>query len=139
MANQLYDKGREGFLDGSIDWDDDTIKAVACDASYAPNFATDLALSDIPSGARVATSLALGGKTVAAGVADADDPVFSAVPAGSTIVRIVLYQDAAGVEADSRLIGAIDTLAGGGALSIPTSGGDIIFRFDDGSNKVFKL
>ena len=26
MANALYDPGREGFLDGSIDWDTATIK-----------------------------------------------------------------------------------------------------------------
>src|SRR5690348_14993943 len=31
MANSLYDKGREGFLDGSIDWDTDTIKAALVD------------------------------------------------------------------------------------------------------------
>ena len=138
MANGLYDKGREGFLDGSIDWDTDTIVAVACDADYTPNLATDDTLADIPAGGRVATSAALTSKTVAAGVADADDALFSAVPGGSTINRIVLVQDT-GVEATSRLIGQIDTLAGGGSVSVPTSGGDIIFRWDNGSNKIFKL
>lgn len=31
MGNALYEKGREGFLDGSIDWDTNTIKAALCD------------------------------------------------------------------------------------------------------------
>jgi hypothetical protein len=31
MANALFDKGREGFLDGSIDWDTNTISAVLLD------------------------------------------------------------------------------------------------------------
>ena len=80
----------------------------------------------------------LTGKTVAAGVADADDPLFTAVTAGKTLNRIVLFRDT-GVAGTSRLIGAIDTLAGGGAMSIPTSGGDLLFRFDNGANKIFKL
>lgn len=138
MANQLYDGGREGFLDGSIDWDNDTIKAVVTDNTYTPLLASHRNLSDIPGGARVAISAALGVKTVAAGVADADDPVFIGVPGGKTINRIVLYKDT-GVEATSRLIGQLDTLAGAVPVSIPTSGGDIIFRWDNGSNKIFKL
>lgn len=31
MANALFEKGREGFLDGSIDWDTDTIKIALVD------------------------------------------------------------------------------------------------------------
>ena len=41
MANALYDKGREGFLDGSIDWDTNTIKCVLIDvADYTVNLST---------------------------------------------------------------------------------------------------
>jgi len=138
VANTLYDKGREGFLAGDIDWDGHTIKCVVTDATYTPNFATDQFLSDIPGGAQISVSPALTGKTVAAGVADADDPLFTAVTAGKTLNRIVLFRDT-GVAGTSRLIGAIDTLAGGGAMSIPTSGGDLLFRFDNGANKIFKL
>ena len=57
MANALYDKGRQGFLEGSIDWDTDTIKVVLIDtADYTVNLATHQYLSDIPAAARVATS-----------------------------------------------------------------------------------
>ena len=31
MVNALFEKGREGFLDGTIDWDTNTIKAMAVD------------------------------------------------------------------------------------------------------------
>ena len=32
--NQLYGKGREGFLGSDIDWDADVIKVVAVDARW---------------------------------------------------------------------------------------------------------
>lgn len=35
MTNALFEKGREGFLDGSIDWDTDTIKAFLVDLNTA--------------------------------------------------------------------------------------------------------
>lgn len=138
MANALYANGREGFLAGDIDWDANTIKVVACDNTYTLNLATDKFLSAIGGGARISTTAALTGKTVTAGVADADDALFAGVAAGKTIVRLVIYADT-GVDATSRLIGQIDTLAGGTPISVPTSGGDILFRFDNGSNKIFKL
>lgn len=138
MANSLYDKGREGFLDGSIDWDTDNIKVVACDATYTPNLATDTFLSDIPAGGQIKFSGNLASKTVAAGVADAADVTLSAVPAGKTVNRFVVYKDT-GVSTTSRLIASIDTLSGGGAVSISTSGGDITIVWDNGANKIFKL
>lgn len=47
MANGLYDAARESFLNADIDW----------------------SVDDIPAGARIAVSAALGSKTSAAGVA----------------------------------------------------------------------
>jgi len=35
MASRLFEKGREGFLDGSIDWDTNTIKAALLDLNTA--------------------------------------------------------------------------------------------------------
>ena len=35
MANALFEKGREGFLDGTIDWDTNTIKAALIDTGTA--------------------------------------------------------------------------------------------------------
>lgn len=142
MANALYDKGREGFLAGEIDWDTATIKALLVDTgNYSVNTATHTFVSDIPSAARVATSPALSSKTVAAGVADAADTTFTAVT-GATVEAIVLFQSSAvGGGADvadtaQRLIAYIDTATG---LPVTPNGGDITITWDNGANKIFKL
>jgi len=135
MATALYGKGREGFLDGSIDWDTNTIKAVLIDAAdYTVSIDVHDNLDDIPGAARVATSSALSGKTVTLGVADADDVTFSAV-SGDQCEALVLYKDT-GTESTSRLIAYIDNATG---LPVTPSGGDIIVAWDNGANKIFKL
>jgi ApbE superfamily uncharacterized protein (UPF0280 family) len=135
MANRLYDKGREGFLDGSIDWDTDVIKAVLVDgADYVPDTATHDFLDDIPIAGRVATSAALAGKTVALGVADANDVTLTGV-AGDPSEYIVLFKDT-GSAATSRLIALIDTATN---LPVTPNGGDIIVQWDNGANRIFKL
>jgi hypothetical protein len=135
MANALYDKGREGFLDGSIDWDTDTIKVVLVDTDdYSVDLANHDNLDDIAAGARVATSPALSSKTVAAGVADAADTAFSSV-SGDQSEALVIYKDT-GVESTSRLIAYIDSATG---LPVTPNGGDINVQWDSGANKIFKL
>ena len=135
MANALYDKGREGFLDGSIDWDTDTIKVALVTAGYTPNLSTHQFYSDITPGSNVVgTPATLGSKTVAAGVADAADVTFSAVT-GSAVTQLVIYKDT-GTPTTSRLIALIDT---GTGLPVTPNGGDIIIAWDSGSNRIFKL
>ena len=36
MANKLYDKAREAFLKGDIDWLNDTVKVVLVDTADTP-------------------------------------------------------------------------------------------------------
>lgn len=135
MSNALYDKGREGFLDGSIDWDTNTIKFVFVDeADDTIDLAVDDNLDDRAAGSRVATSDALGSKTVTAGVADAADSTILLVT-GDQFESIDLYKDT-GTESSSRLIANIDT---GTGLPCTPSGGDITVRWDSGANKIFKL
>jgi len=135
MANALYDKGREGFLDGSIDWDTDDIRCILVDAAdYTVDLATHDNLDDIPAPARVAVSGALTGKTVAAGVADADDVTFASVT-GDPCEAIVIYKHT-GVESTSRLIAYIDSATG---LPVTPNGGDITTQWDNGADKIFKL
>jgi hypothetical protein len=135
MANVLYDKGRQGFLDGSIDWDTDDIRAILIDtADYTVNLATHDNLDDIPGAARVAVSGALAGKTVTDGVADANDVTFSAV-SGDECEAIVLYKHT-GTESTSRLIAYIDTASG---LPVTPNGGDIEVQWADGDDKIFRL
>lgn len=135
MANSLYDPGREGFLDGSIDWDTDTIKVGLIDAAdYTKNLATHDNWDDVPSGARVAVSGALGSKTKTAGVADAADVTLSAVT-GDQSEQIIGFKDT-GTESTSRLIFNIDTATN---LPVTPNGGDIVIQWDGGANKIFKL
>lgn len=135
MASGLYAKGREGFLDGSIDWDTNTIKCCLVDAAdYTVNLATHDNLDDVPSGARVGTPQTLTSKTVTDGVADAADVTFTAVT-GDVSEAIVIWKDT-GTESTSRLICYIDTATG---LPVTPNGGDIVIAWDSGANKIFKL
>jgi hypothetical protein len=135
MANALYGKGREGFLDGSIDWDTDDIRVILVDAAdYTLSIDVHDNLDDIIAGARVAVSGALASKTVTLGVADAADITISTVT-GDQFEYIVLYKHT-GVESTSRLIACIDTATG---LPCTPNGGDITIQWDSGANKIFKL
>ena len=135
MTNALYDKGREGFLDGSIDWDTDDIRAILIDvADYTVDLAAHDNLDDIPAAARVAVSGALASKTVAAGVADAADVTWSEVT-GDQCEAIVLYKHT-GTDSTSRLIAYIDSATG---LPVTPNGGDIKVEWDSGADKIFKL
>lgn len=135
MADKLYDKGREGFATAEIDWIDDTIKAVLVDTgAYTFNQSSHQFLSDIASGARIATSSALAVKSATAGVCDADDVTFSTVT-GPTVEAVVLYKDT-GTASTSRLIAYIDSATG---LPVTPNGGDINVVWDNGANKIFKL
>jgi hypothetical protein len=136
MANALYDKGRQGFLEGSIHFGTDTIKAVLIDeALYTVDLANHDFLDDVPALARVGAPQTLGSKTVTNGVADAADITFPAVPLHDPVEAILIYQDT-GVEATSRLIAYINSATG---LPVTPNGGDISVAWDNGANKIFKL
>jgi len=135
MANALFDKARQRFLEGQFNWNTDTIKAVLVDTgTYTVNLSAHEFLSDIGTGARIATSGAFTGKATAGGAADANDVTFTSVT-GASIEAIVLYKDT-GTDATSPLIAFIDTATG---LPITPNGGDIIVTWDNGANKIFKL
>ena len=136
MANALYGKGREGFLDGSIDWDTDDIRVILVDMADYPAFSIDVDdnLDDIPTAARVKVSDALASKTVTLGVADAADKTLSAVT-GDVSEALVIYKHT-GVESTSRLIAYIDSATG---LPVTPNGGGIAIQWDGGANKIFKL
>ena len=135
MANALYDKGREGFLDGSIDWDTNDIRLILIDeADDTIDLSVDDNLDDRAGAARVATSGAFASKTVTNGVADAGDVTLSAV-SGDPSESMDIYKHT-GTESTSRLICNIDTATG---LTVTPNGGDITITWDSGANKIFKL
>lgn len=131
MANTLYDKGREAFLAGDADWDANTIKVSLLSSSYTFSQAHDF--YDDLSGV-VATSSALGSKTVTSGVADAANVTFSAV-SGSQVTQFVIWVDT-GVAGTSRLLVYFDTASN---LPVTPNGGDITIQWSDGADKIFKL
>ena len=135
MANSLYDRGRQGFLAGEIDWDANDIRLILIDeADDTIDLAADEDLADRAGAARVATSSAFGTKTTTAGVADAADVTLSSVT-GDVSESIDLYQHT-GTEATSLLIANIDTATG---LPVTPNGGNITVQWDSGANKIFKL
>jgi hypothetical protein len=135
MSNALYGKGRQKFLEGTFHWLTDDFKAVLVDlADYTLQIDVHEFLSDIPAGARVATSGILGTKTSTLGVADAANATFSAVT-GDVSEAIVVYKDT-GDAATSPLVAYIDSATG---LPVTPNGGDITVQWDDGANKIFKL
>lgn len=138
MSNALYDKGREAFLTGAINWSSDTIKVVGVTSSYTPNLSTHQFHSDL--GANIVfTSGALGTKTTTAGVADAADITISAV-SGSAVQYLAIYKDTT-VSGTSPLIALLDTATvnGSGNLPFTPNGGDVQITWDSGANKIFKL
>lgn len=139
-ANALYDIGRQGFLDATIDWDTAVIKMVLVDSgTYTVNLSTHQFMSSV-SGI-VATSAALASKTTTAGVADAADVTYTAVT-GASAEALLIYQSSAvtgGSDVASsaqRVIAYIDTATG---LPVTPNGGDITVTFDSGTNRIFKL
>lgn len=135
MANALFDAGREGFLAGDIAWDTDDIRC--CLVRGYTFSASHTALSDVTGagGTVVQSSSAFTSKTTTAGVADAADVLFSAVPAGSAITSVIIYKEGAN-DAGRKLIAYIDT---GTGLPITPTGADITVAWSNGANKIFKL
>lgn len=134
MANALYDKGREFFLNGAIDWTNDNIKVVLIDTGV---YTVDLVNHDFHddlSGIISTLTGNLGTKTTTAGVADAADITFTSVT-GAESEALVIYRDS-GSSATSELIAYIDTASG---LPVTPNGGDITVTWDSGSDKIFKL
>lgn len=118
MASALYPSFKALLLGGDIDLASDDIRAIIVDtADYTYSAAHDF-LDDVPAGARVAVSSALGSKTITSGVFDAADVTFSAVT-GDSVEAIVLYKHT-GVDATSSLIAYID------GISVTPNGGNIV-------------
>lgn len=142
MASALFDPGREGFLDGTIDWDTAVMKAALLRSytfSAAHKFVSDITTAG---GVLVATSAALTTKTATSGVADGDDITWASVAAGAACQAILVFQSSAvtgGVDVAAtaqRVIAFIDT---GTGLPVTPNGGDITVVWDNTANRIFKL
>ena len=80
MANTLFDKARQRFLEAQINWMTDTIKCILVDTgAYTPQTAIHEHLADIPLVARIAGPVTLTAKATTGGAADAADLAASAL------------------------------------------------------------
>lgn len=134
MANALFPLGRQGFLDGSIDWDTDDIRVMFVKSTYSYD-ANDQFLSDLGA-VDNGRSAALGTKTVALGVAGAADSTLTATAAVACNALVVFKHT--GSDATARLIAYIDTPASGLPFT-PAASQVVPITFDTGANKIFKL
>lgn len=135
MANVLYDRGREGFLDGSIDWDTDDVRVLLVRSTYTFSAAHDF-LDDITTGNENGRSAALGSKTVTSGVADAADTTITATAAVACNALVIFKHT--GSDATARLIGYIDSPSSGLPFT-PSASQVVNITWDNGANKIFKL
>lgn len=142
MANSLYDPGREGILDGTIDVNVAVVK-VALVSGYTFSAAHKF-MSDIVGaggGTIQGTPQTLTTKSFTSGVFDSADPSFPLVPTAPAC-KLVYYQASAvtgGADVANtaqRVICQVDT---GTNLPITPNGGDINVAHDNGANKIFKL
>lgn len=132
--SQMYDKGRQKIVDGTVDLLAQDIKAVLVDTALYTFSASHEFLSSIASGARVATSPALSSKQVlSGGVFDAADVNVVAV-SGASIEAIAIIQDT-GNAATSPLLAWI-TSAGG--MPYTPNGDDILIVWDSGQYRIFR-
>lgn len=134
MANQLYDKGREGILDRTIDMTGD-VRVMLVESTYTFSAAHDF-LDDITSGNDNGRSAALASKTYTSGVFDAADTTITAT-AAIACNALVIYQHT-GSDATARLIAYIDTPTSGLPFT-PSASQVVNIAWDNGANKIFKL
>jgi hypothetical protein len=133
MANALYPKAKEAFLNADIDMATDTITIALVDTGNYTFDSGHQFRSDVSDSA-VISSTDLLNKTMTNGVFDADDATFTSVT-GANCEALIIFQNT-GSQANSRLIAFIDSATG---LPILPNGGDITVAFSSGSNRIFAL
>ena len=133
MANALYPKAKESFINAHINMSANTITIALVDTGVYTYSTSHQFRSDVSNSAVIA-STALSNKTVANGVFDADDATFTSVT-GANCEALLIFQDT-GVQSTSRLIAYIDSATG---LPILPNGGDITVVFSSGASKIFAL
>jgi hypothetical protein len=141
VANAAWSSAKEGFLDGSIDWDTATQKA-ALVRGYTFNDAHKFVSDLTGAGGSIVASVTLTSKTVTGGAAGCANPVFSGVAAGAAIPAIVIYQSSAAsggadvATSAQRLIAYYDSATG---LPVTPNGQSITAAVDTGPNRLFRI
>lgn len=118
----IYEIAKQKMMDSTLG--NLTSATVKIGLVTTANLVTDTALPT-----RVGTDQTLTGVTVASGVFDANNPTFTAVAAGSTVIGVVIYTGTT----------PIAYVNSGAGLPFATNGGDVTLNFSDSATKIFKL
>ena len=133
MSSFLFGTGRQGFLDGELDWDADDVICllIDTDALASSDASTCLNYTQISTAVSTHTgwSISITGKSSALGVADGDDCTFPSVE-GPACEALIIYSD---THADDLLIAWVD------GFTVTPNTGDITVQWDATANKIFKL
>lgn len=110
MANQLYIPFLDGLLTGVFNMTTDDIRYILVDTGTYTHSSAHQFLTSVPAGARISVSATVTGLTASGGVWDHNSFVFPSV-SGVTAEALIVYRHT-GVDATSRLVAFIDTMAG---------------------------
>jgi len=131
MATTTYNNFKQLLLNGGIDLDTDTIRALIIDdsVSYTPDIDNDVYVDDVTVAASEMSGTGYTRKTLNVtistdnandrGVADADDLSYTGLDAG-TIQGVLIYKEVS-TDSDSPLIGWYES----SDFPLPTNGGDV--------------
>jgi hypothetical protein len=134
-VNRLYPYVKELFLTKQVDWTSDPIKLWLIDTAYYTFSTAHQTIADIPATGTVAVSGTLAGRTATNGVADADNIMVTGAPVGRNVQAGVLAVDS-GTPATSYLVAYVDEAPG---IPFSTDGDPIVWAWDNGTRRVFKL
>jgi hypothetical protein len=137
----LFPAGREGFLDGTVDWDTGTVR-VSLIRDYTVDETHRYVSSVTGTGGSLVASADLAVKTTTGGVADAEDIIFPTVAAGAPITVLLIFQASAptgGADVApgaQRLIGYLDSPPG---LPFIPNGTDVSVVWSNDRTRIFML
>lgn len=148
MASALFDKGRNLFAEGGVNWQagGSNVRAVLVKTAYAVNianhqYASDLGANMVANGGNLATNDQANSANVApttpvAGVCRGANITFGSVATAAGNCSYIVLFVGTGNDSNSPLLAYIDTATG---LPVTPNGGDIAVNWDQGANGIFKL
>ena len=143
MANFVYNKAAELFMNGGLDWDTHAFKVMFAATTYTPDHdhLTVSALTELANGTGYTGGFNGSGRKTLATLSvvrvDASDrsegrisaaSVWSAINAGTIKAAIIIREMTS--DADSIPVAYIDTVGSGSTFPVTTNGGDLTINWD---------
>lgn len=137
MANFIYQKTKQAFLNGGINLSSKELKVLLINSSeYIPNQSLDEYVSDIPASAITARSQAISSVDTNNGILSADNITILNY-SGSAFDAVIMYESDTS-DSNSRLISYIDTSSGLPFLGLNSVESVTIFWSED-STKILSI